>query len=102
MHDDGYETNQLSFSLPLTSTIATEASIGVDFCFWVLGRTRRQKGLGGALAPYDYGPGSVVSSQRGPGKAQTADEFSKFWSFQNSSAETWNQLLTIFKIWRKS
>jgi len=36
--------------------------------------------------------GSVVSS---PAGSWAGDEFSKFWSFQNASAETWKQLLAF-------
>jgi len=69
-------------------------------CFCVPGRTRR--GTSPPQPTMGFGERRKFS-QRGSGGAPAADEFSKFWSFhiQNASAETWKQLLAIFKIWQK-
>ena len=59
--------------------------IGADFCFSLLGRTRVRP-LPSRLGVWR----SVVSSASGVrGRAPAADEFSKFWSLQNASAETY-------------
>ena len=64
----------------------TLANTGADFCFCVLGPTLRARGQ--RPLPSQLGGLGERRQLVQRGRAPAADEFAKFWSLQNASAET--------------